>query len=478
MKECINCKTQLEDDELFCHECGTKQEEIAEVQENESQESQGKKCIYCGEEIESDSTFCPFCGKPQEDEQEEDSQSSQESEQIEEAPEPEPGTEPKQGPQTESEEQTTYEWQEEESHSNKIRIYAAIILVIAIIGGIGLYLSSGNEENKEETVDTDIIDDGGEPLKYEDFLVLYEALQDKQEGWYKMPSKELIDKYELVVEEWRQPQFSVVKRVIGKNIIQNGDGNPLANGTHAWCFYWETSENDPQLYLYIYDINDYEEFVASAKKFGLIEVLQPAEYDEGYENVVYAIKKRIGGNKRPIVKYNDRTNYEAIGPFEIVDDCSVRLGFGGIEGFVIEEDTVMVDEESEKDLNNDGPSEQSESQQMNTYEKVQNTERSHSQNAQEFAAYFIYGAEKELKGAGILSNNGALLENYNKDYFTKIDTRVDNVINLYSTFAKLITSHPSDSYTLTTNANGKYVLKITNPQSFWRNSKYLVILVK
>ena len=65
MKECINCKAILEDDELFCHECGTRQEEIAEVQNNESQEPQGKKCIHCGEEIEEDCTFCPFCGKSQ-----------------------------------------------------------------------------------------------------------------------------------------------------------------------------------------------------------------------------------------------------------------------------------------------------------------------------------------------------------------------------------------------------------------------------
>ena len=471
MKECVNCKTQLENDELFCHECGAKQpiDNLGET----TQELRGKKCIHCGEEIESDSMFCPFCGKLLEDEQEEDIQSSQESEQIEETPK----LEPEQETQTDSEE-VTYEWQEEENHSNKIRIYLAIILVSVIIGGIGLYLGRSNEEYKEETVDTDIIDDGGEPLKYEDFLVLYDALQDKQEGWYKMPSKELIDKYELEVEEWCQPQFSAVKRVIGKNIVQNEDGNPLANGTHAWCFYWETSENDPQLYLYFYDINDYKEFIASAKKFGLIEVLQPAEYDEGYENVIYAVKKRISGNKRPIVKYNDRSNFEAIGPFVIIGDCSIKLGFGGLEGFVIEEDSVMVDEESENELNNDVPLEESESQSMNTHEKAQNTERPHSQDAQEFAAYYLYGTEKDLKRNGILSNDGTLLENHNKDYFTKIDTRVDNVIKLYSPSAKLISSHSPNSYTLTTDGNGQSVLKISNPQSFWRNSKYLVVLIK
>ena len=66
MKLCVNCKTQLEDDELFCHECGTKQviEEIS-VKDEEYSTLQEKKCIHCGEMIESDSTFCPFCGKSQ-----------------------------------------------------------------------------------------------------------------------------------------------------------------------------------------------------------------------------------------------------------------------------------------------------------------------------------------------------------------------------------------------------------------------------
>ena len=64
MKECINCKTILEDDELFCHECGTKQViEKTEAQIEETNEPQGKKCIHCGETIDDDSLFCPYCGK-------------------------------------------------------------------------------------------------------------------------------------------------------------------------------------------------------------------------------------------------------------------------------------------------------------------------------------------------------------------------------------------------------------------------------
>ena len=67
MKACSKCKTMLEDDEMFCHECGAKQEiHETEIQDEETQpQSEGKKCINCSETIETDSMFCPFCGKTQ-----------------------------------------------------------------------------------------------------------------------------------------------------------------------------------------------------------------------------------------------------------------------------------------------------------------------------------------------------------------------------------------------------------------------------
>ena len=69
-------------------------------------------------------------------------------------------------------------------------------------------------------------------------------------------------------------------------------------------------------------------------------------------------------------------------------------------------------------------------------------------------------------------------DSFNKEYFTKIDIRVDKEIKLYSRSAELLTAHPSNSYTLQRDANKQYVLRITNPQLFWSTSKYLVVLVK
>ena len=101
-----------------------------------------------------------------------------------------------------------------------------------------------------------------------------------------------------------------------------------------------------------------------------------------------------------------------------------------------------------------------------------------AQDKQLNTAWFAYGTKDELKKQRILDGGKVLQSNFNKEYFTKIDIRVDKEIKLYSKSAKLLTTHPADSYTLQPDANKQYVLRITDPQTFWSTSKYLVIQVK
>lgn len=101
-----------------------------------------------------------------------------------------------------------------------------------------------------------------------------------------------------------------------------------------------------------------------------------------------------------------------------------------------------------------------------------------AQDKQINTAWFVYGTKRELKDQHVLVDGKVLQSNFNKSYFTRIDIRVDKEIKLYSKSARLLTMHPSDSYTLTRDASGQYVLRITTPQLFWSTSKYLVILVK
>ena len=106
------------------------------------------------------------------------------------------------------------------------------------------------------------------------------------------------------------------------------------------------------------------------------------------------------------------------------------------------------------------------------------------QDKQLNTAWFVYGTKDELKKQQILTKDGLfskskiLQGNFNREYFTKIDIRVDRDIKLYSKDAKVLTSHPASSYRLTADANKQLILRINDPIAFWSTSKYLVIQVK
>jgi len=111
-------------------------------------------------------------------------------------------------------------------------------------------------------------------------------------------------------------------------------------------------------------------------------------------------------------------------------------------------------------------------------ESAQKTEVISSQDKALHTAWYVFGTKSELKEQNILVKGRVLQGNFNKNYFTKIDIRVDKEIKLYSKQAQILTAHPAGSYTLTRDAKEQYVLRITNPQAFWSTSKYLVIQVK
>ena len=111
-------------------------------------------------------------------------------------------------------------------------------------------------------------------------------------------------------------------------------------------------------------------------------------------------------------------------------------------------------------------------------ETTQKSQTISTQDKQLNTAWFVFGTKKELKEQRIIEDGEVLRSNFNQDYFTKIDIRVDKEIKLYSRSAKLLTAHPASSYRLEQDANKQYVLRIENPSQFWSTSKYLVILVK
>lgn len=112
----------------------------------------------------------------------------------------------------------------------------------------------------------------------------------------------------------------------------------------------------------------------------------------------------------------------------------------------------------------------------------------HRQDAELNTVYFASGSYKELKEKGVVESEGAFLgliggskqlaDNPQSNAFITMDKRDHDVIPIYSKKAELVTPHPENTYSLEKNDEGMIsVIKIDDPEEFWKHSKYLVVAV-
>lgn len=95
---------------------------------------------------------------------------------------------------------------------------------------------------------------------------------------------------------------------------------------------------------------------------------------------------------------------------------------------------------------------------------------------------YLIGTRKELKDAGVISRQGIFcppivslqVENAG---FTPLDVRETQSIALGSKKAKVLSSHPAEAYALEEGEDGNLVLKIKDADNFWRQTRYLVLMV-
>lgn len=95
---------------------------------------------------------------------------------------------------------------------------------------------------------------------------------------------------------------------------------------------------------------------------------------------------------------------------------------------------------------------------------------------------YLIGNRKELKSAHVISRQGIFCppivsSQVQQADFKTIDIRQTKEIPLQSKKAKVLSVHPSDSYTLETDENGMLILKIQDENAFWKQTKYLVIMI-
>lgn len=103
-------------------------------------------------------------------------------------------------------------------------------------------------------------------------------------------------------------------------------------------------------------------------------------------------------------------------------------------------------------------------------------------------AYYVVGKSKDLRNENLIDKKGGILgigstpkmkSDVDNSKFKLIDYTETTSIAVNSNDVKIITNHPPDSYKMDTDEKDKKIIKniiITNPEKFWSESKYLVIV--
>lgn len=92
------------------------------------------------------------------------------------------------------------------------------------------------------------------------------------------------------------------------------------------------------------------------------------------------------------------------------------------------------------------------------------------------SCYVILGSKKDLERRGIIKKKQMVPESaLDKSKFAKVDIRKWREITFEAKKPRILTSMPSGSYTLSTNGNGTFTLRIRNAGEFWSVSNFLVI---
>jgi len=102
--------------------------------------------------------------------------------------------------------------------------------------------------------------------------------------------------------------------------------------------------------------------------------------------------------------------------------------------------------------------------------------------------YYVSGTIKQLKDNGVVNKQGGFIgigrtskvnPQINNSNYTQADLTTLKGVSLNGKFKNFITTHPDNSYTITSTGDDKtdYV-SITNPSAFWGESKYMVVALK
>lgn len=194
------------------------------------------------------------------------------------------------------------------------------------------------------------------------------------------------------------------------------------------------------------------------------------------------IKARLANNKLLLAqmekKMKESGNQNAV-LVKTIDQMKERLESQDAQ-ITILENKLAIANDSISDLNN-----QLEAKEMQV--QIQTEAKNAAFNALNEAdqqlntVYYALGTNKELKENGLLekkflgTTKVLKSDDVNLNYFTKADKRTLTTIPTGAKKIKIWTNMPADSYQEVKNEDNTITLKITDPNTFWNYSPYLII---
>jgi hypothetical protein len=245
----------------------------------------------------------------------------------------------------------------------------------------------------------------------------------------------------------------------------------------------QSKQKDSSIVSYIHSLNDIQGNLEEIKaKEKILTTAKPGEGNSQSGTIVADIKALD-----ELVVKNHREINALEAKLKTMDkqDVELKIMVANLNKEISDKDGEIVELESK--LSNSNDSLRYVVHQFNDTMVVVNRQKMeiNSMTTEMNSVYYAVGTYKELKTKGVLTKEGRIIgmggtpelkKDFNSSYFTSASKPDLHTIPLYAKFSKLVTSHPSNSYRVTGDGkNDSFV--ITDPASFWSDSKYLVIIV-
>ncbi|MBP5643156.1 MAG: hypothetical protein J6X10_02830 [Bacteroidales bacterium] len=217
---------------------------------------------------------------------------------------------------------------------------------------------------------------------------------------------------------------------------------------------------------------------------GMLTVQQEGSERDQIVSELLQIKEKMAENRARLDSLNDvlaksnRNNGNLRAQIKKLQDqiAEKEEMIAGLQAQIVEKDGKIADLNTQvENLNTDLNNANTEIENLSNQNLAQTDEMN--------TVYYVGGKLKELKEKGvILSAKKVLQGDVPTEQFTKADKRELNTIVFNSKKAVVLSTHPVESYTLTKgkDAEGNKIvtLEITNPEMFWKVTRYLVVLTK